>query len=583
MSLRTRLLLSFAAVALIPIVLLALGLRQDMIDRLSDEYERRVASVVEVIDEDLRRESAAISDRLASLKSALLNDNRFRLAAVADVESERPYLLDYAGTAMRLTGLSMLQIHDGEGRIISSGHFRNEHGRLQPELPPALEETHEGVAFMTARAAERDFLVLARSESLRVGGRSFTLVGGTAVDGEFLERLARDREIVVSLVYPGGRLRPDADSESWTARDDQAMPDQVAAPDAVVRELQVPLIWTVVGEPLDVVQANLLVTHPLTPLSSLLRRANSWFLMTAAGAGVTALLLAVWVSSRVSRPLAELADKTAVLDLDRLDVDFDSGKDEVGTLARLLGDLTSRLRTSTRRVREAERRATVGDLARQVNHDIKNGLTPLRNVFRHLSQVGADDPAALPTVFRERRRTVDSSIAYLETLATNYERLSTRPDRAACDLNALVIDVARGAREDQHAELRTHLTADLPRVVGDPVALRRILDNLITNAVDSLESKPGRVTLSTQLVQHDGEPSTIRMTVADTGPGMTKEESARIFNDFYTTKKGGTGLGLSIVRRLVLDLQGTLRVESEPGAGTQIVIDMPAGGPTVKP
>ena len=129
MSLRTRLLLAFAAVVLIPIALLAFGLRHEMNRRLSEDYQLRVDRVVEVIREDLDRESAGIAERLASLESALLNDNRFRLAAVAGVESERSYLLDYASIAMRLTGLSMLQIQDGDDRIISSGHFRNEGGR----------------------------------------------------------------------------------------------------------------------------------------------------------------------------------------------------------------------------------------------------------------------------------------------------------------------------------------------------------------------------------------------------------------------------------------------------------------------
>ena len=575
MSLRTRLLLAFAAVVFIPIILLAVGLRQEMADRLSDEYERRVATVVDVIDEDLLHESAAIGERLASLKSALLSDNRFRLAAVAGVAAERRYLLDYAGTAMRLTGLSMLQIQDGDGRIISSGHFRNEHGRLEPALPAALTQAHDGVAFVTARVAERAFLALARGESLRIGGRSFTLVGGVAVDDAFLARLARDREIVVSLLYPGGGLSSDPELEL-----EGASPEAARSADAVVRELQVPLIQSAAGVSLEVVPARLQVIQSRTPLDALLRSADSWFLLTAAGTGITALLLAIWVSSRISRPLAELADKTVVLDLDRLDVDFDSGKDEVGTLSRLLGDLTARLRTSTGRVREAERRATVGDLARQVNHDIKNGLIPLRNVFRHLTQVGKDDPGALPSVFDERRQTVDSSIAYLETLATNYERLSPQPERRACDLNALIKDVVRGAREDRHAELRTSLTPSLPRVVGDPVALRRILDNLIANGIDSLETKPGSVTVSTETAPRDGEPPAIRVTVSDTGRGMAQGESTKMFNDFYTTKAGGTGLGLSIVRRLVIDLNGTLRVESAPGAGTRVIIDVPAGGPT---
>src|SRR4029453_6441279 len=145
MSLRSRLLLAFTAVVLIPIAVLAFGLRQEMTRRLSQEYQLRVDRVVEVIREDLARESAAIADRLTSLESALVNDNRFRLAAVAGVDSEREYLLDYAGTAMRLTGLSMLQIHDGDGRIISSGHFRNEHGYLDPGLPFALNSS-PGVA-----------------------------------------------------------------------------------------------------------------------------------------------------------------------------------------------------------------------------------------------------------------------------------------------------------------------------------------------------------------------------------------------------------------------------------------------------
>src|SRR4051794_6097511 len=167
MSLRTRLLLAFAAVVLIPIALLAFGLRQEMTRRLSEEYQVRVDLVVEVIREDLARESAGISERLASLERAILNDNRFRLAAVGGVESERDYLLDYAGTAMRLTGLSMLQIQDDDERIVSSGHFRNEHGRVDSGLASALVGAR-GVALVESRGAERDFLALARARTFRI-------------------------------------------------------------------------------------------------------------------------------------------------------------------------------------------------------------------------------------------------------------------------------------------------------------------------------------------------------------------------------------------------------------------------------
>jgi signal transduction histidine kinase len=577
MSLRTRLLIAFAVVVLIPIALLAFGLRQEMTRRLTDEYQLRVDSVVGIIREDLGRESAGIDDRLMSLERALVNDNRFRLAAVAGVESEREYLLDYAGTAMRLTGLSMLQIQDGDERIISSGHFRNEHGRVESGLTMALANARGGVAFVTARGAEREFLALARARSFEIGGRPFTLVGGITVDEAFLARLARDRAIVVSLIYPGGEVSTVRLPSTVRLKPDTTGTTRETMNPAAVGELQVPLIRTDAGASLEVVEARLQVTQPLTPLRALVRSADSWFLFTAAGAGVVALMLAVWVSSRISRPLATLAEKTAVLDLDRLDVEFDAGTDEVGRLSRLLGDLASRLRSSTARVREAERRATVGDLARQINHDIKNGLIPLRNVMRHLAQVERDEPAALPSVFAERRQTVDSSIAYLETLATSYQRLSRPMDRRDCDLNALVTDVVRAMQAHEHVEFATRLAADLPRVVGDPIAFRRILENLMSNAVDSLESKPGRVTVSTEVVERVNETPAIRVTVADTGRGMSAEETGKIFNDFYTTKEGGTGLGLSIVRRLVMDLQGTLGVESTPGKGTRITIDVPTG------
>jgi signal transduction histidine kinase len=413
------------------------------------------------------------------------------------------------------------------------------------------------------RGPEREFVALTRARSFVLADRPFTIVGGVVVDDAWLQRLARDRAIAIALRYPGGAIETAVDSP-------------IDADDAV-GTLQLPVIRNDTGSA-EVVQGELTVTQSMAPLAALRRRADAWFLLTATGASLIALLLAVWVSSRISRPIAALADKTAVLDLDRLDVDFDAGTDEVGRLSRLLGDLAARLRAGTARIREAERRATVGDVARQVNHDIKNGLIPLRNVVRHLSQVEREDPSALAAVFAERRSTVDSSIAYLETLAASYQRLSPPLDRRDCDVNALVTDVTNAAQGHEPAVIEADL-ANVPRVVGDAIAFRRILENLVANAVDSLESRPGRIVVSTRVADRDGDVPAVRITVADSGRGMSAEEMKRIFEDFYTTKASGTGLGLSIVRRLVMDLHGTINVESEPGRGTRFIIDIPAGGP----
>ncbi len=582
MTFRARLRLAFLAVVLVPMVILALGVRKAVTDRLTAQYERRVDALVSIIREDITQESAAIARILASLRAGFIEDNRLRLALVTPDPSERTFLLDYAGDAMRLTGLSMLQMQDESGRIVSSGHFRNEYDRLEPGLPKLLASIPEGLAFVQARTAEAPFLALARVDSFSFGGKPFTLVGGVAVEPRFFARLARDEELTVSLIYPDGVLSSAASPPGQPGAADSAIVESdsgSATPvDRVVGELAVLYIDNAVGVGAVAVLARILVTNSLTELEALRRSIDLWFVIALAITALGALFLAGWLSSRISRPLTELAQKTSRIDLDRLDIEFDSGrKDEVGALSRLLGSMTDRLRTSAGRLKEAERRATLGELARQVNHDIKNGLTPIRNVVHHLAQVARRDPHHLPEVFDERQGTLDSGIAYLENLATNYARLYPRLDRRPCDVNDVIRRLIGDAQGSVAADLRTKLAEGLPLVLADRVVIRRILENLLANALDSLDDGAGLVTISTASVAAGpgAGAASLRIAVADSGRGMTEDEISQIFDDFYTTKDDGTGLGLSIVRRLVMDLNGSIRVESAAGAGSRFVLELP--------
>jgi signal transduction histidine kinase len=526
--------------------------------RLTAEYEGRVGSMVSIVEGDLARESGGVAARLAALASDLSRDNRFRLAVLRSDPSSRPYLLDYASEAMRLSGLSMLQVQDSTGRILSSGHFRNEFDRMQPELPRFFAASRDTLTLVRTRTPEAPLLGLARIDSFRVGGRRFTLSGGVEAESRLIGRVVQNSDISVALVFPGS--------------------DSAEGPSGgrVLRDLPLPYLDLTARPTASVDTARLVVTQSLGTLEALRRSVNRWFLVAVGLTVAAALILAAWLSSRISRPLRDLAHKTSLIDLDRLDQSFDSERrDEVGALSRLLGAMTERLRISSARLREAERRAAVGDLARQVNHDIKNGLAPIRNVLRHLSQVVRQDPSLLPGVFEARKGTLESSVEYLETLARNYDRLSPELERRPCDVNAVVEQVLRNTASDG-TELRANLADGLPRALGDSLMLRRILENLVGNAVDSVAGRPGAtVTVSTAAAGAGGEPGRVRITVADTGPGMTKGELDRVFDDFYTTKPGGSGRGLSIVRRLILDLNGTLRVETEPGAGTRIMVELP--------
>jgi two-component system sensor histidine kinase HydH len=214
-------------------------------------------------------------------------------------------------------------------------------------------------------------------------------------------------------------------------------------------------------------------------------------------------------------------------------------------------------------------------MARQVNHDIKNGLIPIRNVVQHFAEVEQREPERLPAVFAERKATLESSIGYLDTLARNYARLTPRTDRRTFDASLVARDALRSASAGGFA-VQSRIADPLPAVVGDPVVLRRILDNLLRNAIESLTAATGEVTLEALRSPSGG----VRVIVADTGRGMSKEELSHAFDDFHTTKAGGTGLGLSVVRRLTADLQGDLKVESAPGRGTTFTIDLPSARST---
>jgi signal transduction histidine kinase len=558
MSFRTRLLLGILVAVFLPLGALAYGVRREMERRLTAEYEGRVGSMAEVIAADLARESGTVATRLRAMSADLARDNRFRLAALQGDASARRYLLDYAGDAMSVSGLSMLQIQDGAGRILSSGHFRNEFDQLQPELPRLLSATTDSMTLVRTRTPEIPLVVLARVDSFRVGGRPFSVVGGIEAESRLLDRLARSRDLEVRLAFPGVGQPP-------------------AVGVRVVREIQLPYVDLLRGGGAALDTARFVITQSLGTLEALRRSVDRWFMLAIALTIAVALGLAGWLSSLISRPLRELARKTAEIDLDRLDQSFDSERqDEIGALSRLLGGMTDRIRNSSARLREAERRAAVGDLARQVNHDIKNGLAPIRNVLRHFSQVARQDPSRLSAVFDERKGTLDSSVEYLETLARNYARLSPTIERPPFDVNAVVQEVL-GNTVTNGTALHANLSQRLPMALGDTLMLRRILENLVRNAVDSLEGRPGgSVTITTEPTARGGEPPMVRISVGDTGPGMTRTELDHAFDDFYTTKAGGTGLGLSIVRRLVLDLNGTLRVETQPGLGTTFLVELPA-------
>jgi signal transduction histidine kinase len=565
MSFRTRLLIAFAAATLVSLTVLGVGVRRQLTTRLVAEHQARVESLARAAIQDLARQNVVVAARLNTLGQSLADDNRFR-SAVRGEPADRAYLLDWAAGAMRLAGLSMLQLQDSTGRILSSGQFRNEFDRVDSLLPRLLARTGDSLTVVSVRMSDGRFLALAREDTLSVAGRHLMLIGGVAIDRALLARLTADSAMTLSLVTPDGTISSDSvargDSGSVSADERLAYIGESAGSNDSTH--------AITG--MNAGEARLVVSHSDAELAALRADVDRWFMFALGAAAVVALLLAAWMSAGLSRPIAALSKATSTIALEGPELELASDRDdEIGALARRFGAMGRRLRASAAKLRDAERRATVGEMARQVNHDIKNGLIPIRNVVQHLSQVQEHEPAQLATVFAERRSTLESSIRYLDTLARNYARLTPTIARRSFDAGAVAREAAGSASNDGVA-IQVRIAGALPPVFGDPVVLRRIVDNLLRNAIESLPPPGGSVALD---VTRAGD-GCVRVSVSDTGCGMSEAELTRAFDDFHTTKSNGTGLGLSVVRRLAADLQANLRVDSEPGRGTTFTLDLPS-------
>ncbi len=552
MSFQVRLTLALVAIAALPLVLLGYGVQREMTARLDADAAQRVDAARSAVAARLAELQADQQRRLESLAAELAGDNRFR-SALSDPESaDRQWLLDWASVTRALTGFSVLQIQDSLGRILSSGQFRNDYDRLQPHLPRAVTSSAMRTVILDARIPDGAVRALVSAASFSVRGAPYTIIGGVGFDSVRVASLSPDRLVASRLVIRTA-VPSDSSASALTLPYVNDMPSNTAEP-------------LVGGATLELIPDN-------GPTRALRAGITRWVLLTLGGTLLVAVVMGGVLGRVIAAPIVSLSSRTARLDLDRLNVRFASGRDdELGALERTLDALTSRLRSSVARLRDAERAAVTGDLARQVNHDIKNGLAPIRNVLRHLAQTAEREPAQLPVIFAERRGTLESSVEYLDALARNYARLSPNLTRGPTDPRPVVLALAEGITSTR---VLVQMPDALPSVRADGVVLHRILDNLVSNAVDAVGSQAGTVSIAVESI---GTPTDrrVRFSITDTGCGMTREALDLAFNDFHTTKTSGTGLGLSVVRRLLTDVGGSMRVETVPGEGSTFTVDIPA-------
>ncbi len=242
----------------------------------------------------------------------------------------------------------------------------------------------------------------------------------------------------------------------------------------------------------------------------------------------------------------------------------------VGELSRSLEELALAQSKLVRR----ERLAALGELAAVVAHEVRNPLAAIYNSLSTLKrQVSADrDAAVLIAILEEEasrlNRTVSDLLSYVRPM---------QPERRPDDVLELARDVVRqhleGRPDARAIEAEVASKTELGPVSIDPVLIRIVLSNLVTNAIQAMP-QGGRLAITLSDALHENR-SAVAIAVRDWGKGIPADVLPRVFEPFFTTRASGAGLGLAVVRRIVEAHDGVVTAESHGDAGTVFTVVLP--------
>ena len=589
MTFRSRLVVAGIVVAWIPVLGLGLVVRAAGTRRLAEANEQRMRERGDRLAAAWMQGADRLEDRLATLGALLAEDNTVRIAARSQ---SRPGLQAALARFASSSGLDVAFLLDATGEILAASHFAGDVGRRDPALV-ALADRAGAPVVTRIPLPTPDGPVLVRGERFDIGGVQIIGIVGQGLSGPGLapaddqaalvaERGEGSQPVRIAGAEPGGgddggyRGRRTIGRVLWQGWTSAAEADSGGS-DRAVRAGGAPDAAADQAARTDIVPVDLVIVWNDPLLAAMVRSFDRVLVVSLLAAALLAVILGRFMARRLSDPVERLAATARRVHLGRLDTTFGrGGARELDRLAVFLNGMLQRIREGIAQVRDAEKRATLGELARQINHDVRNGLVPIRNVVKHLSEAHRSGPGDLAGAFDARAPTLNASLDYLGGLADQYRAVAVHGARDRSELRSVARSVVEANRALPAGVRVTHdLGRDPAWVEMDALSLRRVVENIVANAIAAVGTDGGEVRVSVEADWSDGQPRH-RLTVADDGAGIPAEARARVFEPFFTTRAEGTGLGLAIARRLVRDVGGEILLESEEGRGTTVHVILKA-------
>jgi len=327
------------------------------------------------------------------------------------------------------------------------------------------------------------------------------------------------------------------------------------------------------------------VTVTKEALHVALSELNRSVLYAGLAAVFVGLCFAIVLARSLSRPLVELARETREVVVGEPRTIVGRGSREVGQLAEAYNRTIAELASIRRRLAATERIAARREVARQVAHEIKNPLAPIRAAVETLRRLRARDDPAFDEYFEEATATVLQEVHRIANIVSEFTKFARLPppkpeliDLVEVARGVVTLHASAGEGVEKTGTKRVQLNAEtIPSVMADRDQMVQVLTNLVQNGLDAASAvRPDPRVVVTIDLATDGR---VRIVVRDNGPGVPPDILPRLFEPYATSKEKGTGLGLAIVHRMVFEHGGEIMYREATKGGAVFEILLPITGP----